>query len=86
MNIKKLNKLRELIVKYTKIYEMVPNGAIGNILEKENIKEKVNEWIDSTIRYYEVNYVDALDSIIAYYEFKLSEEEVKKNKTKSKKF
>ncbi len=77
---KKLSKLREQIVKYTKVYEMLADSN----LEPEKQKEKINEWIESTIRYYEINYGDALDSIIAYYDFKLSDEEVSKNKSKVK--
>ena len=82
---KKLDRLRKLIVEYTKIYEIIPTSLIENSSKREDIKEIIDEWIDSTIRDYETNYRDSLDLIIAYYEFKLSAEGMEKSKTKVKK-
>lgn len=71
---KKLAKLRLELEKYAVQYE---KKLREQHIEETKIKELSHEWLEQTLRYYEVNFGDALDSIITYLEYSLSKYENK---------
>ena len=67
-NSNKLDKLRRQLIKYAHQYEA---NLREKGLEEERIKSLSFEWVEQTLRHYEVNFGDALDSVIAYLEYKI---------------
>ena len=71
---KKLDKLRLELEKYAIQYDKkLREQNIG----EQKIKELSHEWVEQTLRYYEVNFGDALDSIITYLEYSIEKYESK---------
>lgn len=75
----KLGRLRCQLNKYSKQYE---TNLREKGLEEEKIKSLSFEWVEQTLRYYENNFGDALDSIITYLDYKIEENEQKNSKLK----
>lgn len=69
---KKLAKLRLELEKYATQYE---KKLREQNIEEQKIKELSHEWIEQTLRHYEVNFGDELDSIITYLECKIEDYE-----------
>lgn len=74
---KKLDKLRSLLKVYAKQYEA---RLREKNIEEEKIKELSFEWVEQTLRHYEVNFGDTLDSVIAYLECQTNEYKNESNK------
>lgn len=67
---KKLDKLRLELEKYAIQHE---KKLREQNIEEQKIKELSHEWVEQTIRHYEVNFGDALDSVITYLECKIED-------------
>lgn len=74
----KLEILKDQLIEYKKQYELELLKSKLNNYNSTGISE---EWVDETLRYYEYNFGDDLDSIIAYFEHKLKTSKVSKQKT-----
>lgn len=71
---KKLDKLRLELEKYARQYE---KKLREQNIEESKIKELSHEWVEQTLRHYEINFGDELDAIIAYLEYSIEKYERK---------